>query len=57
VRKELAVASQQRTISQFRFHQGIFDQKGHDCHLPPTLCLSVSPIENKTKAAILSQVK
>jgi hypothetical protein len=30
------------------FHQGIFDQKQHDCHPPPTPLFSVSPIEDKT---------
>jgi hypothetical protein len=34
--KELAVASRQRTISHFLFHQGVYGQKQHDCHPPPT---------------------
>jgi hypothetical protein len=32
--KELAVISQQHTISHFIFHQGIFYQKQHDCLAP-----------------------
>jgi hypothetical protein len=35
--KELAVASQQSTILHLLFHQGIFNQKQHDCHPPATL--------------------
>jgi hypothetical protein len=34
--KELAVASRQRTISHFLFHQIISDQKQRDCCPPPT---------------------
>jgi hypothetical protein len=47
--KVLAVASQQRTILHFAFHQEIFNQKQHDRSLPPTLLFSVSPIEDKTE--------
>jgi hypothetical protein len=43
--KRMAVASQQH----FPFHQGIFDQKQHDCRPPPTLLPSVSRIEIKLK--------
>jgi hypothetical protein len=39
--KELAVASQQRTVSH------VVDQKQHDCRPPLTLLLSVSMIEDK----------
>jgi hypothetical protein len=37
--KELAVTLQQRTVSRFLFHQGIFGQKQRDCHPhPPYFC-------------------
>jgi hypothetical protein len=44
--KELAVASQQRTVSLFLLNQGIFYQTQHDCH-PHPCDFSVSPIEDK----------
>jgi hypothetical protein len=52
--KELAVASQEHTISQLIFHKGIFDQKQHDCHPPSTLLFSVSLIEDKTERPPIS---
>jgi hypothetical protein len=56
--KEVAVASWQDTI----FQQGIFDQRQHDCHHPPTLLFwlgslwffSISMIED---TAILTQLR
>jgi hypothetical protein len=44
--KELAVASWQRTVSHFRFHQGIVDQKTTWLS-PPSH--PVSPNEDKTE--------
>jgi hypothetical protein len=35
--EELAIALLQCTILEFLFHHGIFAQKQHDCHPPPTL--------------------
>jgi hypothetical protein len=49
--KELAVASLQRNVSHFLFHHGIFYQKHYDCRPTPIPLFSVSPIEDKTKAA------
>jgi hypothetical protein len=46
--KELVVASQQRAVSHFLFRQGIFVQKQHACHPPPSLHFSVSSIDDKT---------
>jgi hypothetical protein len=43
--KELAVASQQCTVSHFLFHHGIFDQTQHDCR-PLRTHFSVSPNED-----------
>jgi hypothetical protein len=51
VKKELAVVSQQCTVSHFLFNQGIFAQKQHDCRPPPTLLFSLSLIEDKTERA------
>jgi hypothetical protein len=41
------------------FHQGIFDQKQHECHSPPTLLFSVSQLKIKLKGchAILTQLR
>jgi hypothetical protein len=47
--KELAVASQQRTVSHFLFHQGIFYQKQDGCRSPPTLLFSFSWLKIKPK--------
>jgi hypothetical protein len=43
--KELALASPQLTVSHFLFYQGIFDQKQHDCHPPPTLLTWLVPCD------------
>jgi hypothetical protein len=47
--KELAVASQQCTVSHFFFHQRIFDEKQHDYRPPTHFTFSVSPNEGKTE--------
>jgi hypothetical protein len=47
--KELAIASQQFTISWFLFHRGISYQKQYDCRPPPTLLFSISPLNIKLK--------
>jgi hypothetical protein len=39
------------------FHQGIFDQKQRDCHLPPTLLSSVFPIEKKLEDHHFDRIK
>jgi hypothetical protein len=49
LRPELAVASRQRILSHFLFHQGIIYHKQDDCRPPPTLLLSATPIEYKTE--------
>jgi hypothetical protein len=48
VTKQLAVTSRQH-ITHFLFHQGLFEQKQHDCCPPPTLLFSVFPTEDKTE--------
>jgi hypothetical protein len=45
----MTVASRQRTVSHFHFHQGIFDQKQHGCRVPPTLLFFVSRLKLKLK--------
>jgi hypothetical protein len=47
--KELAVASWQRTVSHFLFTRKFFLPKTTWLSSPPTLLLSVSPIEDKTE--------
>jgi hypothetical protein len=47
--KELAVASRQRTVSQFLLQQIFFGRKQHDCRPTPTLLFSVSMIEDKSE--------
>jgi hypothetical protein len=42
--KEMAVATQQRTISPQNFYQ-----EQHDCHCPPTVLFSLFPVEDKLK--------
>jgi hypothetical protein len=49
VTKELAVASQQSTISQFLFHQGIFLPKNSMAVVPHLPYYFVSPLEDKTE--------
>jgi hypothetical protein len=46
--KELAVASRQRTVSNFLFHQGIFYQNNMTV-FPHLSCFSVSLNEDKTE--------
>jgi hypothetical protein len=46
---ELAIATRQRTMSCFLFHQGIFVQKQHDRRPPPTLLFSVSQLKIELK--------
>jgi hypothetical protein len=36
-------------ISRFLFHQGIFDEKQHDCRPLSAILVSVSSIEDKTE--------
>jgi hypothetical protein len=53
-----SIASRQCTVWLSHFHQGIFDQKQHDCRPSPTLRSSVSPIGNKTeRPPLLIQLK
>jgi hypothetical protein len=47
--KELVVASPQRIISHFLFHQITFDQNQNDCRPHPTLLFSVSLIEDNNE--------
>jgi hypothetical protein len=42
--KEMAVASWEHVISHFLFHQGIFNQKLHNCHPTPTLLAWLGPM-------------
>jgi hypothetical protein len=44
----LAVASRQRAISQFLFHQEIFDRKQNDCRPPATLLSRLGPLRLDT---------
>jgi hypothetical protein len=47
--KELVVASRQHTVSQFPFHEEIFDQKQHGCRPQPIIIFSDSPLKVKLK--------
>jgi hypothetical protein len=51
--KEVTVASPQRTVTHFLFHQGIFNER-HDFRPQLTLRFSVSPIEDTTERAPFS---
>jgi hypothetical protein len=48
-RKELAVASRQRTLSHFLLYQGIFGQQQLDCRPTYIILFSVSAIEDKSE--------
>jgi hypothetical protein len=47
--KDLAVASRQRTVSRFHFHQEIFDQKRYDCGPHPSYFSLFPRLKKKLK--------
>jgi hypothetical protein len=54
---ELAVASQQHTISHFLFHKGIYDQKQHDCHSHPPYLPDLAFCDFSLFPIILTQLR